>query len=228
MSRILIVDDDRELCVLLADYLGRERFTVDAVHDAQAAMDRLADGALRPDLMILDVMMPGKDGLTALRDLRLHHQLPVIMLSARGDPEDRVAGLELGADDYLAKPFLPQELLARMRVLLRRHGSSADTSLQVGPLRLHPGERRAWVGDAELRLTGAEFSLLLALARRAGSVVSKAVLTEEALGRRIERYERSVDVHVSRLRQKLAIASASAPAIENVRGSGYVLTRVNA
>ena len=223
MSRILIADDDRELCALLADYLRREGFEVDTVHDGEAALARLRDAALRPELLILDVMMPGSDGLETLRELRQQHRLPVIMLSARGEPVDRVVGLELGADDYLSKPCLPRELLARVRAQLRRQTLPAADELNLGPLHLHPAERRASVEGQELRLTGAEFALLLTLAQHAGEVVGKATLTRLALGREIERFDRSVDVHVSRLRRKLLEASATAPAIEAVRGAGYLL-----
>ncbi|MDB5986962.1 MAG: DNA-binding response regulator [Nevskia sp.] len=224
MSRILIADDDRELCELLAEYLRREDFTVDIATDGAAALQRLRDAEQRPDLLILDVMMPGRDGLETLRDLRLQHRLPVIMLSARGEPVDRVIGLELGADDYLAKPCLPRELLARVRAQLRRGNPPTAELLSVGVLRLHGGERRAYAEDHELPLTGAEFALLLALAQRAGDVIDKSTLTRAALGRELERFDRSIDVHVSRLRHKLTEASAKAPRIESVRGAGYVLT----
>lgn len=223
MPRILIADDDRALTRLLADYLQREGFSVDVVHDGEAALAHLRDGAQRPDLLILDVMMPGRDGLETLRELRLQQRLPVIMLSARGEPVDRVIGLELGADDYLAKPCLPRELLARVRAQLRRQNPEAAANVQVGALRLQPGDRQAWVGAQELNLTGAEFQLLLALAQRAGEVVDKATLTRLSLGRELERFDRSIDVHVSRLRHKLAEASDAAPRIESVRGSGYLL-----
>lgn len=224
MSRILIADDDRELCSLLSEYLQREGFVVDLAHDGEAALARLYNMAQRPDLLILDVMMPGRDGLETLRELRMKYRLPVIMLSARGEPVDRVVGLELGADDYLAKPCLPRELLARIRAQLRRNAPGpAAGELQLGVLRLLPGERRALVGEQELSLTGAEFQLLLALAQRAGELVDKAALTRLALGRELERFDRSIDVHVSRLRHKLAEASAQAPRIDAVRGAGYVL-----
>jgi DNA-binding response OmpR family regulator len=222
MQRILIADDDRELCALLADYLRREGFAVDAVHDGASALARAADPATRPDLLILDVTMPGRDGLQTLRELRTRHPFPVIMLSARGEPVDRVIGLELGADDYLAKPCLPRELLARVRARLREP-ASAPAPMHAGALRLHPAERRAWIDDAELELTGAEFSLLRVLAAHPGTVVDKATLTRDGLGREIERFDRSVDVHLSRLRRKLAQASPSAPNIEAVRGVGYQL-----
>lgn len=222
-SRILIVDDDRELCRLLADYLQREGFVVDIAHDSEGALAQLRNPAQRPDLMILDVMMPGRDGLDTLRELRMQHRLPVIMLSARGEPVDRVIGLELGADDYLSKPCLPRELLARVRAQLRRHAPLQSGTVQVGNLLLLPGERRAQVEGQELSLTGAEFLLLLGLAQRAGELIDKAALTRQALGRELEKFDRSIDVHVSRLRHKLAEASPDAPRIDSVRGSGYVL-----
>ncbi len=223
MPRILIVDDDRALCRLLADYLQREGFSVDLAHDGDAALVQLRDPAQRPDLLILDVMMPGRDGLDTLRELRMQHRLPVIMLSAKGEPVDRVVGLELGADDYLSKPCLPRELLARVRAQLRRNAPATAANVQVGELRLLPGDRSAYIGEQELTLTGAEFTLLLALAQRAGELVDKASLTRLALGRELERFDRSIDVHVSRLRHKLVEASATAPRIESVRGSGYLL-----
>ena len=224
-SRILIADDDRELAGLLADYLRHESYTVETVHDGAAALERLASSALpRPDLLILDVMMPGRDGLETLKDLRQKHGLPVIMLSARGEPVDRVIGLELGADDYLAKPCLPRELLARVRARLRAPTAATPAEpIVIGGLHIDPMTRRAAIDGRELELTGAEFSLLLALATRPGQIVDKAVLTREGLGREIERFDRAVDVHLSRLRRKLSDAAANAPGIESVRGSGYQL-----
>lgn len=224
MPKILIADDDRALCQLLAEYLQREDFSVDLAHDGDSALALLRNPATRPDLLILDVMMPGRDGLDTLRELRLQHRLPVIMLSAKGEPVDRIVGLELGADDYLSKPCLPRELLARVRAQLRRNAPAAAANLQVGELRLQPGDRRAFIGEQELVLTGAEFTLLLTLAQRAGELVDKATLTRMALGRELERFDRSIDVHVSRLRHKLAEASEQAPRIESVRGAGYLLT----
>ena len=223
MPRILIVDDDRALCSLLAEYLQREGFVVDVAYDSESGLAQLHNQSTRPDLLILDVMMPGRDGLETLRELRLKHRLPVIMLSARGEPVDRVIGLELGADDYLTKPCLPRELLARVRAQLRRNTPVAAGTLQVGTLRLEPSERRAYVEEQELSLTGAEFQLLLALAQRTGELVDKATLTRMALGRELERFDRSIDVHVSRLRHKLTEASAQSPRIESVRGAGYSL-----
>jgi two-component system response regulator CpxR len=223
MPRILIVDDDRALAELLAEYLQREGFVVDIANDSDAGLAQLHQASTRPDLLILDVMMPGRDGLETLRELRLKYRLPVIMLSAKGEPVDRVIGLELGADDYLTKPCLPRELLARVRAQLRRNTPATAGTLQVGSLRLEPGERRAYVEQQELSLTGAEFQLLLALAQRAGELVDKATLTRMALGRELERFDRSIDVHVSRLRHKLAEVSPQAPRIDSVRGAGYSL-----
>lgn len=225
-SRILIADDDRDLADLLADYLRHESYTVETVHDGASALERLASATLpRPDLLILDVMMPGRDGLETLKELRQRHGLPVIMLSARGEPVDRVIGLELGADDYLAKPCLPRELLARVRARLRAPAAagSSPEPISIGGLHLDLLTRRASLDGHELELTGAEFSLLLALGTRLGQVVDKAVLTREGLGREIERFDRAVDVHISRLRRKLAEASPNAPGIDAVRGSGYQL-----
>jgi two-component system response regulator CpxR len=227
-TQILLADDDRALTALLAEYLTREGFQVRAVHDGKSAIAALSDASFKPDVMVLDVMMPGQDGLDTLRQLRGEHALPVLMLSARGEPLDRIIGLELGADDYLAKPCLPRELLARIKALLRRgaaasSGPVAQAPLQVGPLELKPAERRARCGEQLLDLTGAEFGLLHSLMQHVGAVVDKGTLTREALGRELERYDRAIDVHVSRLRQKLAAAGPQAPQIEAVRGAGYQL-----
>lgn len=236
-ARILIADDDRELCALLVDYLRPEGFEIEAVHEAASALVRLDDPSTRPDLLILDVMMPGMNGLDALRELRRRHPLPVLMLSARGDPVDRVVGLELGADDYLAKPCLPRELLARVKALLRRRGEGAGETdsrsevIVIGALSIHTEQRRALIGTELLKLTGAEFGLLLVLARSRGQTVDKATLAQNGLGRPLERFDRSVDVHLSRLRHKLADASPGArlatPSIEAVRGMGYVLVEAS-
>jgi two-component system response regulator CpxR len=227
-ANILLVDDDRELCALLGDYLRLEGCHVTAVHDADSALAILdTPGTTKPDLMILDVMMPGRDGLSALRELRARHPLPVLMLSARGEPVDRVVGLELGADDYLAKPCLPRELLARVRALLRRPPAPAAATpgetLSVGPLTIDPVHRVASIDGQVLRLTAAEYGVLAALVRSAGRPVDKDTLTRSGLGRPLERFDRSVDVHVSRLRHKLAEASPQAPAIDALRGIGYVI-----
>ena len=223
MSQVLIGDDDRELCELLAEYLRFEGLHVDVVHDGEMVLAKLRDGAWRPDVLVLDVMLPGRNGLDILRELRVQHRLPVIMLSGRGEPVDRVIGLELGADDYLSKPCLPRELLARVRAQLRRQTLESAGELRMGVLRVSPSERRAYVEEQELSLTGAEFSLLLTLMQRVGEVIDKPSLTRAALGRDLERFDRSIDMRVSRLRHKLTEASSQAPRIDSVRGSGYVL-----
>lgn len=222
-SRILIADDDRELCQLLADCLQREGFLTVLANNGEEALACLGNRSEPVDLVILDVMMPGPDGLETLRNLRAQHHVPVIMLSARGEPMDRAIGLELGADDYLAKPCLPRELIARVRAQLRHPAPLADGAIQAGSLTLLPGERRALVDANELLLTGAEFLLLLALTQHAGELIDRATLTRLALGRELERFDRSVDVHVSHLRHKLADASPRAPRIDAVRGAGYIL-----
>lgn len=221
-AQVLIADDDRELCELLADYLRTEGYEVSAVHDAQQALKALS-GADPPDLLILDVMMPGKDGLATLRELRAQHALPVLMLSARGEPVDRVVGLELGADDYLSKPCLPRELLARVKALLRRGAARTDEPISVGALQLDPARRQVTLDGQLLKLTAAEYGLLLVLAQRCGKPVDKETLSQQGLGRPLERFDRSVDVHLSRLRHKLGEASTAAPVIEGLRGLGYVL-----
>jgi two-component system response regulator CpxR len=225
VARVLICDDDEPLCLLLADYLGRQGLAVDAVHSAEAAIERLGGGTAY-DVLVLDLMLPGIDGLAALKAIRARHATPVIMLSARGESVDRVVGLELGADDYLGKPCEPRELLARIQAILRRvREPDAGGEVVVGALRVQPAERRAWLGSAELALTGAEFSVLAELARCAGRLVSREQLTERGLHRPLERFDRAIDVHVSRLRHKLGQAGAAAPGIESVRGAGYLLKR---
>jgi two-component system, OmpR family, response regulator CpxR len=227
---VLLCDDDLELCRLLVEYLTLNGCVVTAVHSAEDAVAALAARDASFDALVLDVMLPGQDGLTALRAIRPQHALPILMLSGRGEPIDRVVGLELGADDYLSKPCLPRELLARLQALLRRArepvGATAP-ELRFGALQLRPSERRAWAAGRELSLTGAEFSVLLALGQHAGRIVSRQALTEKGLNRALERFDRAVDVHVSRLRRKLRDAAGAALEIESVRGAGYILRGVD-
>ncbi|MFO1299000.1 MAG: response regulator transcription factor [Burkholderiaceae bacterium] len=223
MPKVLLVDDDVELSDLLREYLQREGFDTDAVHDGASGVARALDGSY--DIVVLDVMMPGLDGVEALRRIRLASRVPVLMLTARGDDVDRIVGLELGADDYVPKPCTPRELAARLRAILRRarpaEAGAADEPLAAGPLSLWPGKRLArWHGEA-LSLTSTEFSLLEVLARQAGRVVGKAELSEQALGRPLARFDRSIDVHVSSLRQKLGQRGDGRSWIETVRGRGY-------
>jgi two-component system response regulator CpxR len=228
--RLLLVDDDRELTAMLQEYLGREGFEVTTLHDGSAALDRLGQPRAEagPDLVVLDVMLPGRSGLDVLRALRARENAPpVLMLTARGDDVDRIVGLELGADDYLPKPFNPRELVARIRAVLRRARDRRQPSeaLTLGPLRLDPARHRAVVRGAAVELTGAEFRVLEVLLRSAGQVVSREQLTEQALGRKLELYDRSVDTHVSNLRRKLALGAPDEPEIRGIRGAGYLLTR---
>ena len=227
--RILLVDDDRELTEMLSEYLGREGFEVAVAHDGTEALSRFTEPAAPhpAELIVLDVMLPGRNGLDVLRALRARESAPpVLMLTARGDDVDRIAGLELGADDYLAKPFNPRELVARMRAILRRVNERAapHEPLTLGPLQIDPARHRASVRGAAIELTGAEFRVLEVLLRAAGRVVSREQLTEQALGRKLELYDRSIDTHDSNLRRKLALGPAAGVEIRGIRGAGYLLT----
>lgn len=224
MNRVLLVDDDIELCAMLKEYLEPEDFQVDLAHDgAQGARQALAEPY---DVVVLDVMLPGLGGFEALRRIRADSQTPVLMLTAKGDDIDRIVGLELGADDYLPKPCNPRELVARLRAILRRtavqpHGPGPARPLQVGDLELRPAERAAQWRDLVLDLTSTEFNILQVLVQNAGQVVSKAQLSEHGLGRALERYDRSIDMHVSNLRHKLGTLADGRSPIQTVRGAGY-------
>jgi len=222
VTAVLLADDDIELSGMLAEYLEREGFSVTAVYDGESAARLAAGGA--DQIVVLDVMMPRIDGVEALRRIRQGSRVPVIMLTARGDDVDRIIGLELGADDYVAKPCTPRELAARLRAILRRMQPQAEGAgpLTVSGLALWPEKRRVeWQGHP-IELTSMEFNLLEVLMRNAGRVVSKKDLSEQALGRPLARFERSVDVHLSSIRQKLGDA---ATLIRTVRGQGYHLAR---
>ena len=225
MNPILLADDDEELCELLSDYLGSEGFSVRMVHDGGAVVDTvLADDY---SALILDVMMPNCDGFEVLRTLRKHDAgratLPVLMLTARGEDIDRIVGLELGADDYLPKPFNPRELVARLQAILRRvRPVSAPGSLQVGDLALRPTDRSVTVAGQPVELTGAEFGVLEVLLRTTGQLVTKETLSEQGLGRPLTRFDRSIDMHISNLRKKLGPGRNGEPRIKAVRGQGYL------
>ena len=222
-SKILIIDDDAELVTLLTDYLTLEGFSVTPAHNGLDGLSSLAKEEF--DLVVLDVMMPGMSGTEVLQKIRERSQTPVLMLTARGDPVDRILGLELGADDYVPKPCPPRELVARMRAILRRSKNSSQTQTVVtaGPMRIDSSKRRIYINDKEASFTGTEFSLLETLARQAGQPVAKSDIYPRVLGRPMGRYDRSIDVHVSAIRHKLAQACGSAITIESVRGSGYQL-----
>lgn len=229
--RLLLVDDDRELTGMLTEYLGHEGFEVAVSHDGTEAAQLLAANA-PCDLVVLDVMLPGTSGLDVLRGMQaMPAPPPVLMLTARGDDVDRIVGLELGADDYLPKPFNPRELVARLRAILRRGAerrSAAEELLVVAPVELDVPRHVVKVRDSTVPLTGAEFRVLEVLMRHVGRVVSREQLTEQALGRALELYDRSVDTHVSNLRRKLALTLPGDPEIRGIRGAGYVLTRPGA
>lgn len=224
MSRqVLIIDDDAELGVMLTEYLGGEALAVRHVTDGEGGL--AAVRAHPPDAIVLDVMLPDMSGFDVLRSIRAASQVPVIMLTARGEDTDRIIGLELGADDYLAKPFNPRELAARLRAVLRRTtGESTDQpvgNVAAGALELDPRSRRATLKGELLRLTGAEFAILERLLVDPGAIVSRELLAEHALGRRLTPYDRSIDTHVSRLRTKLGPLNSGEPRIQSQRGRGY-------
>jgi DNA-binding response OmpR family regulator len=230
-ARVLLVDDDRELCQMLTEYLNAEHFDVRSVHDGGDALEELKNNDF--EILILDVMLPSVGGFDVLRTLGAAYQTPILMLTARGDDIDRIVGLELGADDYLSKPFNPRELVARMRAILRRASSRPargvlPDELQVGPIALNTGTHQVFVEGQLAPLTGAEFRVLELLMRSAGQVISREWMTEQALGRKLVAYDRSIDTHISNLRRKLDLEVGKNPEIKNVRGSGYTLTWAHA
>lgn len=219
-TNILIADDDTELCELLQEFFESEDFKVHLAHDGRAALLALEMPGI--DLVVLDVMMPEMNGLDVLKELRRESRMPVIMLTARGDDLDRILGLELGADDYVAKPCNPRELLARIRAVLRRTGSTAVSNiLQVDDLELNQGSRTLLLRGGPVELTSTEFSILQSLLQNGGAVVSKRDLYVDALGREPVAHDRSVDMHVSNLRRKLGPGANGENRIETIRGIGY-------
>jgi len=221
-ATVLLIDDDRELCILLADFLLLEGFQASAVHNGAEAVDHCRTHSY--DAIVLDIMLPGLQGLEVLRRLRQFSSTPVLMLTARGADTDRILGLELGADDYLPKPCNPRELSARLRAILRRGqapGEQDTTRLLVaGQTCIHPADRSATFSGADLQLTSAEFNILQVLVGDAGKVVDKETLCRRALGRGLSAFDRSVDVHVSKIRKKLG-AHGGNGLIVSVRGVGY-------
>lgn len=221
MDRVLIVDDDVPLCRLLAERLGTEGFTIEAVHDGVHGLERAL--SLEHALVVLDLMLPGMGGLDVLRRLRAKSPIPVLILTARGEDIDRILGLEIGADDYVPKPFNPRELIARIRAILRRTSMAAASAgpLTHGDIRLHPQSREALLNETPLNLTSVEFTLLELLLRQAGHVVTREQLTESVLGRKLGPFDRVIDVHISNIRKKLG-ASEHGQRIKSIRGSGYL------
>jgi DNA-binding response OmpR family regulator len=221
MDRVLIVDDDVELCRLLGERLSTEGFELEAVHDGLLGLERVL--SREHAFVILDLMLPGMGGLDVLRRLRAQSPVPVLILTARGEDVDRILGLEIGADDYLPKPFNPRELIARIRAILRRTTPSPEraASLTVSGIRLDPAAREAWIDGTQLDLTSVEFTLLETLLRDAGHVVTREALTETVLGRTLGPFDRVIDVHISNLRKKLGVAHTD-DRIKAIRGSGYL------
>lgn len=221
MTNVLLIDDDQALSSMQARYLSAEGFEVECAYEGEKGAEFALNHPI--DIIVLDVMMPNISGFDVLRKIRQHSNVPVIMLTAKGDDVDRVVGLELGADDYVPKPCTPRELVARIKAILRRvqHQEQPTANLEVGALVIRSEQRLAeWAGQA-LDLTGAEFSLLEVFARNAGRMLSKQDLCKKALGRPLARYDRSIDVHVSNLRQKLGQLADGRSPIQTVRGMGY-------
>lgn len=233
MPKILLVDDDIELTELLAELLSLEGFDAKVVHNGQEALQELEFHSY--DLMLLDVMMPVLNGIETLKQVRQKYHLPVLMLSARDDEIDRVLGLELGADDYLPKPFNDRELVARIKAILRRTNSVKEPVVEVldpeeerkylhfGGVELHPGRQQAMFEGKDLDLTGTEFALLQILMRNPGQILSREYLSVEILGKRLTPYDRAIDMHISNLRKKLPERTDNLPWFKTLRGRGYLL-----
>jgi two-component system response regulator CpxR len=218
---LLLIDDDAELCALLSEFLKREGFTVDCEHEGNRGLERAGQPGV--DLVVLDVMLPGIDGFEILRRLRTHSKVPVIMLTARGEDVDRIVGLEIGADDYLAKPFNPRELAARIRAILRRYEARPAAPagrIEVNGIVLAPANREVYSGGKPVELTTFEFDILEMLMRSAGRVLSRDALMENFYNRKATPFDRSIDMHISHLRKKLERGDSI---IKTIRGVGYQL-----
>jgi two-component system response regulator CpxR len=227
MDRILVVDDDVELCSLVGEYLEPEGFGVESVFDGERGLERALSG--EHPLVVLDIMLPGMNGLEVLRRIRSTSRVPVLLLTARGEDVDRIVGLEVGADDYLPKPFNPRELVARIRAILRRTQTSERSGdarvpevLHVGDIELDPATRTVRQQGKAVELTSVEFNLLQVLLREAGRVVTRERLVDAVLGRKFSPFDRSIDMHVSKVRKKLGDSEGGPDHIKTVRGVGYI------
>jgi len=231
-ANILIIDDDEKLSAMVVEYLTKNGFRAEAVASPSEGLKRIAATASGPDLLVLDLMMPEMDGLEVCREVRRHSQLPILMLTGRGDEADRIVGLELGADDYLAKPFNPRELLARIRSILRRAsatqaaaaGGATKGVLKFPRLTIDAERREAKIGEERVELTSTEFDLLHVFALNRGVVLSRDAILTKVRGARFEAFDRSIDVHVSHLRQKIEVDPKSPRTIKTVWGEGYLFT----
>jgi len=229
LERILVIDDDAELCDLVAEYLEPDGFAVESANDPQQGLDRALGGGHA--MIVLDVMMPGINGFDVLRRLRANSRVPVLMLTARGSDVDRIVGLELGADDYLPKPFNPRELVARIHAILRRttlarSDAEPPTRVVVGDVILDSSSRTVWLNGGKTELTTAEFDLLQVLLLSAGNVVSREELSQRVLDRVFNPFDRSIDTHVSNLRRKLGVTVNGVERIKSVRGIGYIYAQL--
>ena len=224
MTSVLLIDDDTELTKLLEEYLKEEQFQLDFAHDGVSGLEKAVGNQY--SVIVLDVMLPGMSGLDVLKQLRQKSTIPVLMLTARGSELDRILGLELGADDYLPKPFNPRELVARLRAILRRTANggvaASGQPIHLADVELHPESRSITCGGKPVTLTGAEFDLLYTFLRNPGKIISREDLTQAALGRPMSPMDRSIDVHVSNLRRKLGAYDGNHERIKAIRGSGYV------
>ena len=219
MTKLAIIDDDKEILTLLDEYLAKNGFEVEGFADGEAFLSR---DVTEFSLLILDIGLPGIDGLEICRTLRQTSSIPIIMLTAASDDLDRILGLELGADDYLGKPFNPRELLARIKALLRRTHTDSEEEISSGQIDINSAARKASIAGTELELTGAEFDLLCVFHKNLGTVLSRNEIGELLHGRRVDPLDRSIDTNVSRLRQKLS-DHFEGEIIQSVRGKGYVL-----
>lgn len=232
MEQILIIDDDAALCELVTEYLEPLGFQIESVHRGDAGAERAVAGA--HSMVVLDVMLPGLNGFEVLRRIRAESKVPVLMLTARGDDVDRIVGLEIGADDYLPKPFNPRELVARIRAILRRaksgepDGRTHAKILTVGDVQLDMGTRAVYRSGEVVDLTAVEFDLLEKLLRSAGRIITRGELSKEVLGRSVSPFDRSIDMHISNLRKKLGHQFGDIERIKTVRGVGYIYAQVNA
>lgn len=231
MSRLLIADDDIELCQLLQEYLSQEGFDIDLAHDGTTAAEAILDDTF--DLMILDVMLPNLNGFEVLKEVRKESQVPILMLTARGDEVDRIVGLELGADDYIGKPCNPRELTARIRSILRRteniytSKSKNQQPIALSDVSINPAAREVTQNNKAIKLTATEFDILYLLMVNAGQLVNRDQLSEHCLGRKLEPYDRSIDMHISNLRRKLGPDHKGEERIKTVRGVGYQYTAIS-
>ena len=225
IERVLLVEDDPRLAEMLLEYLGHAGFGVTVAVQGAGALERLREAEY--DAVVLDLMLPDMDGLEVCRRLRAEHDTPVLMLTARGDAIDRIVGLELGADDYLAKPFEPRELLARLRAIMRRHsrGAAGEKALQFGRLEIDGGARLVRLDGKTCDLTGYQFDLLVALAKNAGRVMSREHLMDMVKGESFESFDRSIDVHISRIRACIEENPKKPRRVITVRAAGYVFAK---